>query len=257
MNLQGKVAIVTGGASGLGEATVEAYVAKGVSVAIFDMNEERANAVIARLGSDKVAFFSVNVADEESVKAALQGVLDRFGGLHICNNFAGIGSASKTFGKNGVFPMEEYMRVVMVNQVGTFNVSRFAAEAMSSNEPINDDGGRGVIINTASIAAYEGQIGQLAYSATKGAVVGMTLPMARDLTPYGIRVNTIVPGLIHTPLFDSLPEEVYQSLERSVLYPKRLGKAEEIGHLSVFIAENDYLNGECIRLDGGIRMQPR
>jgi NAD(P)-dependent dehydrogenase (short-subunit alcohol dehydrogenase family) len=257
MNLEGKVAIVTGGASGLGEATVGAYVAKGVKVAIFDMNEERGAAVIDRLGADNVAFFKVNVSDEESVKTAVAGVVERFGALHICNNFAGIGSASKTYGKNGVFPMDEYMRVVMVNQVGTFNVSRFAAEAMSKNDPINGDGGRGVIINTASIAAYEGQIGQLAYSATKGAVVGMTLPMARDLQPLGIRVNTIVPGLIHTPLFDSLPEEVYNSLESSVLYPKRLGKPEEIGHLSVFIAENDYLNGECIRLDGGIRMQPR
>lgn len=257
MNLQGKVAIVTGGASGLGEATVEAYVAKGVRVAIFDMNEARANAVIERLGADNVAFFNVNVADEASVQAAVAGSVERFGALHICNNFAGIGSASKTYGKNGVHSMDDYMKVVMVNQVGTFNVARFAAEAMSTNEPINDDGGRGVIINTASIAAYEGQIGQLAYSATKGAVVGMTLPMARDLTPYGIRVNTIVPGLIHTPLFDSLPEDIYSSLERSVLYPKRLGRAAEIAHLSVFIAENDYLNGECVRLDGGIRMQPR
>ena len=257
MDLVGKVAIVTGGASGLGEATVDAYVAKGAKVAIFEMNEVRANDVIARNGSDNVAFFNVNVADEDSVKAAVASVVDHFGALHICNNFAGIGSASKTFGKKGVFPMEEYMRVVMVNQVGTFNVSRFAAEAMANNATINDDGGRGVIINTASIAAYEGQIGQLAYSASKGAIVGMTLPMARDLVPYGIRVNTIVPGLIHTPLFDSLPEEVYQSLERTVLYPQRLGKAEEIAHLSVFIAENDYLNGECVRLDGGIRMQPR
>ena len=257
MDLVGKVAIVTGGASGLGEATVDAYVVKGAKVAIFDMNEARANAVIERNGHDNVAFFNVNVADEDSVKAAIANVVERFGALHICNNFAGIGSASKTFGKKGVFPMEEYMRVIMVNQVGTFNVSRFAAEAMASNATINDDGGRGVIINTASIAAYEGQIGQLAYSASKGAIVGMTLPMARDLVPYGIRVNTIVPGLIHTPLFDSLPDEVYQSLERTVLYPQRLGKAEEIAHLSVFIAENDYLNGECVRLDGGIRMQPR
>lgn len=257
MNLEGKVAIVTGGASGLGEATVEAYVAKGVRVAVFDMNEERAHTVVDRLGSEHVAFFNVNVADESSVTTAVSAVVERFGALHICNNFAGIGSASKTYGKKGVFPMEEYMRVVMVNQVGTFNVSRFAAEAMSKNQPINADGGRGVIINTASIAAYEGQVGQLAYAATKGAVVGMTLPMARDLQPLGIRVNTIVPGLIHTPLFDTLPDDIYSSLERSVLYPQRLGKAEEIGHLAVFIAENDYLNGECIRLDGGIRMQPR
>lgn len=257
MILEGKTAVVTGGASGLGEATVECYVAKGCRVAIFDLNEARANDVIARLGVDNVAFFNVNVADQDSVKAAVAGVVEKFGAIHICNNFAGIATANKTFGKNGVFPLEDYMKTVMVNQVGTFNVSRFCAEAMSTNDPINDDGGRGVIINTASIAAYEGQIGQLAYSATKGAVVGMTLPMARDLAPIGIRVNTIVPGLIHTPLFEAMPDNVYQSLEASVLYPQRLGKPGEIGHLSVFIAENDYVNGECIRLDGGIRMQPR
>ena len=206
MELDGKVAIVTGGASGLGEATVDAYVAKGMKVAIFDMNAERAAAVIERHGADKVVFHSVNVSDEESVKAAVAAVVKTFGALHVCNNYAGIGNANKTYGKKGVFPMDEYMKVVMVNQVGTFNVSRFAAEAMAACDPVTDDGGRGVIINTASIAAYEGQIGQLAYSATKGAVVGMTLPMARDLVPYGIRVNTIVPGLIHTPLFDLLPE---------------------------------------------------
>jgi len=257
MDLSNKVAVVTGGASGLGEATVDAYVAKGCKVAIFDMNAERAAAVIERLGSDRVAFYNVNVADEDSVKAAISGVVETFGALHVCNNFAGIGNANKTYGKKGVFPMDVYMKVVMVNQVGTFNVSRFAAEAMSANDTVTEDGGRGVIINTASIAAYEGQIGQVAYSATKGAVVGMTLPMARDLVPYGIRVNTIVPGLIHTPLFDSLPEQAYKSLESSVLYPQRLGQPAEIAHLSVFIAENDYLNGECIRLDGGIRMQPR
>ena len=257
MELDGKVAIVTGGASGLGEATVDAYVAKGMKVAIFDMNAERAAAVIERHGADKIVFHSVNVSDEESVKAAVAAVVETFGALHVCNNYAGIGNANKTYGKRGVFPMDEYMKVVMVNQVGTFNVSRFAAEAMAACDPVTDDCGRGVIINTASIAAYEGQIGQLAYSATKGAVVGMTLPMARDLVPYGIRVNTIVPGLIHTPLFDLLPEPAYKSLESSVLYPQRLGKPAEIAHLSVFIAENDYLNGECVRLDGGIRMQPR
>jgi 3-hydroxyacyl-CoA dehydrogenase/3-hydroxy-2-methylbutyryl-CoA dehydrogenase len=257
MDLQGKVAIVTGGASGLGEATVDAYVAKGMTVVIFDLNEERAQAVIDRHGADKTAFYAVNVADENSVKDAISSVVTAHGALHVVNNYAGFGNANRTFGRNGVFPLDNYMQIVMVNQVGTFNVCRLAAEAMSTNEPVTADGGRGVIINTASIAAYEGQIGQVAYSATKGAVVGMTLPMARDLVPYGIRVNTIVPGLIHTPLFDMLPEENYQSLERSVLYPKRLGKPQEIAHLSVFIAENDYLNGECVRLDGGIRMQPK
>ena len=257
MDIAGKVAIVTGGASGLGRATVEAYVAKGARVAIFDMTEANANEVIAELGEDKVAFWQVNVADEDVVKAAVEGVVEKFGALHICNNYAGIGNACKTYGKNGVFPLDQYMLVININLVGTFNVSRYAAEQMANNDPINSDGGRGVIINTASVAAYEGQVGQVAYSASKGGVVGMTLPMARDLASYGIRVNTIVPGLIHTPLFESLPEKAYQSLEASVCYPSRLGKPQEIAHLSVFIAENDYVNGECIRLDGAIRMQPR
>lgn len=257
MELAGKVAIVTGGASGLGRATVEAYVAKGARVAIFDLNEDNANEVIGRLGADKVAFWSVNVADENVVREAVAGVMEKFGAVHICNNYAGIGSACKTLGKNGPFPLDQFMPIINVNLVGTFNVSRFAAEQMAKNEPINNDGGRGVIINTASIAAMEGQVGQLAYSASKGGIVGMTLPMARDLASYGIRVNTIVPGLIHTPLFEMIPEEAYKSLESSVCYPRRLGKPGEIAHLSVFIAENDYVNGECIRLDGAIRMQPR
>lgn len=257
MELHGKVAIVTGGASGLGRATVEAYVAKGANVAIFDMNETKAQEGIAQCPAGSVAFWSVNVADEDSVREAVSAVVSHFGALHICNNYAGIGNAVKTLSKKGVFPLDQYMNVINVNLVGTFNVARYAAEQMANNEPINGDGGRGVIINTASIAAYEGQVGQLAYSASKGGVVGMTLPMARDLASYGIRVNTIVPGLIHTPLFEALPEQAYQSLEASVCYPQRLGKAEEIAHLSVFIAENDYVNGECIRLDGAIRMQPR
>ena len=257
MDLIGKIAIVTGGASGLGRATVEAYVAKGVKVAIFDMNEAKANEVIAHLGADNVAFWNVNVADEESVKNAVAGVVEKFGALHICNNYAGIGNACKTYGKNGVFPLDQYMLVININLVGTFNVARYAAEQMAKNEPVNKDGGRGVIINTASVAAYEGQVGQVAYSASKGGIIGMTLPMARDLASVGVRVNSIVPGLIHTPLFDALPEQAYQSLEASVCYPPRLGQPEEIAHLSVFIAENDYLNGESIRLDGAIRMQPR
>ncbi|MDP4652186.1 MAG: SDR family NAD(P)-dependent oxidoreductase [Haliea sp.] len=257
MELSGKVAIVTGGASGLGRATVEAYVAKGVKVAIFDLNEANAQEVIKELGADNVAFWSVNVAEEESVRAAVAAVVEKFGALHICNNYAGIGSACKTLGKNGPFPLDQFLPVINVNLVGTFNVARFAAEQMAKNAPINGDDGRGVIINTASIAAMEGQVGQLAYSASKGGIVGMTLPMARDLASYGIRVNTIVPGLIHTPLFEMLPEAAYNSLASSVCYPRRLGRAEEIAHLSVFIAENDYVNGECIRLDGAIRMQPR
>jgi NAD(P)-dependent dehydrogenase (short-subunit alcohol dehydrogenase family) len=236
---------------------VEAYVAKGVKVAIFDMNEDAAGEVISTLGEDKVAFWKVNVADENSVKDAVAAVVEKFGALHICNNYAGIGNACKTLGKNGVFPLDQYMLVININLVGTFNVSRYAAEQMAKNDPVNSDGGRGVIINTASVAGYEGQVGQVAYSASKGGVIGMTLPMARDLASYGIRVNTIAPGLIHTPLFEALPEKAYKSLEASVCYPPRLGKPAEIAHLSVFIAENDYMNGECVRLDGAIRMQPR
>lgn len=256
MDIKGKTAIVTGGASGLGAATVERYAADGANVAIFDLNEEAGNALADRLGP-KVSFFDVNVTDEESVQTAIDAVVARFGALHIVNNYAGIGPACKTFGKKGPHPIDLYMTVVMVNQVGTFNVARLAAEKMAANEPVNEDGARGVIINTASVAAYEGQIGQVAYSATKGAIVGMTLPMARELAPYGIRVNTIVPGLIHTPLFDTIEESYYKSLEASTVYPQRLGKTSEIAKLSAHIVDNDYLNGECIRVDAGVRMQPR
>ena len=256
MDIAGKVAIVTGGASGLGEATVRAYIEKGASVAIFDMNAERGEKLVQELG-DKVAFFNVNVADEESVEKGIAGTMEKFGALHICNNYAGIGSAAKTFGKNGPHPLSSYKTVLEVNLIGTFNVSRLAAEQMAKNEAYNEHGGRGVIINTASVAGYEGQIGQVAYSASKGGVIGMTLPMARDLAPQGIRVNTIVPGLIHTPLFDSAPEQVVTALSSMVVNPKRLGKPAEIAHLSVMMVENEYLNAECIRLDGGIRMQPK
>ena len=256
MELKGKTAIITGGASGLGEATVRRFHKNGVNVAIFDLNEERANTVISELG-DNVVFFKVNVSDEESVKAAIDGTKAKFGDIHICCNYAGIGPAAKTVGRDGPHPLEAFRAVLEVNLIGTFNVLRLAAYAMSEQDTITDDGQRGVIINTASVAAYEGQIGQAAYSASKGGIVGMTLPIARDLAKLGIRCNTIVPGLIHTPLFDSLPEAAYKSLESSVLNPQRLGKPEEIAHLAHYIVENDYTNGECIRMDAGIRMQPR
>ena len=257
MKLEGKVAIVTGGASGLGQAAVEAYVERGAKVAVFDLNEARGNDLVTRLGADNAAFFKVNVADEQSAQAAVDGVVEKYGALHICSNFAGISSAAKTLGRDGPFPFAEFTKVINVNLVGTFNISRLAALHMANNEPVGEDGGRGVIINTASIAAFEGQIGQLAYSASKGGIVGMTLPMARDLAGIGIRVNTIAPGLILTPLFESLPEKAYQALCEAPLYPKRLGRPEEIAHLSVFIVENDYINGEVVRMDAGIRLQPR
>jgi NAD(P)-dependent dehydrogenase (short-subunit alcohol dehydrogenase family) len=190
--------------------------------------------------------------------------MEAFGAIHICCNYAGTGNAIRTVGKKGVFPLEQFNRIIQINLVGTFNVLRLCAEQMAKNEPVNDDGSRGVIINTASVAAYEGQIGQAAYSASKGGVVGMTLPIARDLAVLGIRVNTIVPGLIYTPLMmggaDEMTPEIEQALlplSSQVLYPKRLGKAEEIAQLAGCIVENDYINGECIRMDGGIRMQPK
>ena len=256
MDIKGKTAVVTGGASGLGAATVERYAADGANVAIFDMNEAAGKALADKLGAN-VAFYAVDVTNEASVQAGLDAVVEKFGALHIVNNYAGIGPACKTFGKKGPHPIELYMKVVMVNQVGTFNVARLAAEKMAANTPVNDEGARGVIINTASVAAYEGQIGQVAYSATKGAIVGMTLPMARELAPYGIRVNTIVPGLIHTPLFDTIEESYYKALEASTVYPKGLGKTSEIAKLSAYIVDNDYINGECIRMDAGVRMQPK
>ncbi len=256
MDINGKVAIVTGGASGLGEASVRRYVAAGAKVAIFDMNDERGNALADELG-EGVIYQNVNVANEEVVEAALAATVAAFGAVHICNNYAGIGDAKKTVSRGEAMPLAAFQKVLNVNLVGTFNVLRLVAEQMAKQDPIDDDGQRGVIINTASIAAYEGQIGQAAYSASKGGVVGMTLPIARDLSTLGIRVNTIVPGLIHTPLFDQLPQEAYDSLAASPLYPKRLGKPDEIAHLSQYIVENDYTNGECIRMDAGIRMQPK
>lgn len=256
MDINGKVAIVTGGASGLGEATVRRYVSQGAKVAIFDMNDQRGTALVEELG-ENVIYQNVNVADEAAVEAALAAAVEAFGAVHICNNYAGIGDACKTVSKGAPMPLATFQKVINVNLVGTFNVLRLVATQMAKQEPIDEDGQRGVIINTASIAAYEGQIGQAAYSASKGGVVGMTLPIARDLASLGIRVNTIVPGLIHTPLFDTLPEPAYQALSKSPLYPQRLGKPDEIAHLAQYIVENDYTNGECIRMDAGIRMQPK
>ena len=263
MELKDKVAVVTGGASGLGRATVKRFVAAGAKCAIFDMNEEKGQQLVDELG-DSVIFCNVNVTSEESVAAAIATTMDTFGAIHICCNFAGIGNAIRTMGKNGPFPLDAFQMVININLVGTFNVLRLCAEQMGKNEPFTKDDGKGVIINTASVAAYEGQIGQAAYSASKGGVVGMTLPIARDLAVMGIRVNTIVPGLIATPLMmggaEELTPEIWEFLKplgEQVLYPNRLGDPDEIAHLAQFIVENDYVNGECIRLDGGIRMQPK
>jgi 3-hydroxyacyl-CoA dehydrogenase/3-hydroxy-2-methylbutyryl-CoA dehydrogenase len=263
MDLKDKVAVITGGASGLGRATVRRFAANGAKIAIFDMNAEKGNLLVEEYPG-QVIFCNVNVTSEESVQAGIATTMEAFDAIHICCNFAGTGNAMRTMGKKGPFPLDEFNRIIQINLVGTFNVLRLCAEKMSDNAVVNDDGGRGVIINTASIAAYEGQIGQAAYSASKGGVVGMTLPIARDLAVLGIRVNTIVPGLIATPLMmggaeEMSPEiaEFLQPLASQVLYPKRLGKADEIAQLAQQLVENDYINGECIRMDGGIRMQPK
>lgn len=256
MDINNKVAIVTGGASGLGYATVEKFVAEGGKVAIFDLNNERGAEIAEQMG-DNVIFASVDVTSEESVVAGIAAVMDAFGAIHVCVNCAGTGNAIRTVGKKGPFPLAEFNKIIQINLVGTFNVLRLAAEQMAKNEPVNEDGERGVIINTASVAAYEGQIGQAAYAASKGGIVSLTLTVARDLSNLGIRVNTVVPGLFLTPILDGTGDEVIQSLGQQVLYPKRLGKPAEIGHLVASIVENPYINGECIRIDGGIRMGPR
>ena len=258
MDLNGKTALVTGGASGLGEATVRRYVSHGANVAILDMNDERGEALAKELGG-AVRYFNGNVTDEAGVASIIEQTVDAFGGIHICNNFAGIGSAHKTYDKkkDAPHPLDTFKTVLDVNLIGTFNVARLCAQQMAKQDPVTEDGQRGVIINTASVAGYEGQIGQVAYSASKGGVIGMTIVIARDLAQVGVRCNTIVPGLIHTPLFDTLPEHIFQALENTVLYPNRLGKPDEIAMLSQQIVENDYINGECIRMDGGIRMTPR
>ncbi|MEQ6389686.1 3-hydroxyacyl-CoA dehydrogenase [Bacillaceae bacterium S4-13-58] len=256
MDLKGKVAVVTGGASGLGLATVERLVENGAKVVIFDLNEENAKEAAERLGNN-VTYAVVNVTDEDSVQNGIDVAIKNFGAIHICVNCAGVGTPGKTIGKKGVLPLEKYKQVIDINLIGTFNVLRLSANRMKDNEPITDSGERGVIINTASVAAFDGQMGQAAYGASKAGVVGMTLPVSRDLSQYGIRVNTIAPGLFMTPMANTLSEKVIEKLSESVEFPKRLGHPSEFAELATFLMENEYLNGEVIRLDGGIRMSPR
>ena len=256
MNLQDKVAVVTGGASGLGLATVTRLVEKGAKVVIFDLNETKAKEAVEQLG-ENVQYALVNVADDESVQKAINQTIEAFGAIHICVNCAGVGTAGKTIGKKGVLPLEDFNKVIGINLIGTFNVLRLSANEMKNNEPLTDSGERGVIINTASVAAFDGQMGQAAYGASKAGVAGMTLPIARDLSGLGIRVNTIAPGLFMTPMADTLPANVIEKLGNSVEFPKRLGRPSEFAELATFIMEHEYLNGEVIRLDGGIRMSPR
>ena len=255
MELKGSTFIVTGGASGLGEATARRLAAAGANVVIADVNAERGNALAAELGAC-AAFIRTDVTSEADGKAAVQLALEKFSGLQGLVNCAGIGPPEKVLGKEGPHRLETFARVIGINLIGSFNMLRLAAEAMARGNP-NAAGERGVIVSTASIAAYDGQIGQAAYSASKGGIVGMTLPIARELARSGIRVVTIAPGLFLTPLLESLPKEAQESLGKSVPFPPRLGRPDEYAALVQHIAENEMLNGEVIRLDGALRMAPK
>ena len=250
VEIKDAVAVVTGGASGLGLATTKRLLDAGAQVVVLDIRGKEA---VAELG-DRAAFVETDVTDEAAVTAALD-IAESLGPVRIVINCAGTGNAIKTLSKDGPFPLDLFKKVVEINLIGTFNVIRLGAERIAKTEPIN--GERGVIVNTASVAAFDGQIGQAAYSASKGGVVGMTLPIARDLSRELIRVVTIAPGLFDTPLLAWLPEQAKESLGKQVPHPSRLGKPDEYGALAVHIVENPMLNGEVIRLDGAIRMAPR
>ncbi|MEO8058389.1 MAG: SDR family NAD(P)-dependent oxidoreductase [Burkholderiales bacterium] len=254
MNIQGQAAIVTGGASGLGAQTARELAKRGAKVAVFDRNAEGAQAVAAEIGGIGVG---CDITSSDSVIAALNAAREAHGPARILMNIAGIGTAKRLIGKDGTpMPLEDFRKVVEVNLIGTFNVIRLAAAEIVKLDPLQD-GERGVIVNTASVAAFDGQVGQEAYAASKGGVVALTLPLARDLAQFGVRVVTIAPGLFLTPLMAELPLPVQESLAASIPFPKRLGKPEEFAHLAAAIVENLALNGEVIRLDGALRMAPR
>jgi NAD(P)-dependent dehydrogenase (short-subunit alcohol dehydrogenase family) len=253
MQLNQVKAIITGGASGLGQAVAQHIAANGGSVALFDVNEEKGQAAAKALSGH---FFRTDVTSEEGVTANVAAARDALGGLNVVVNCAGILGAGRVLGKEGPMALSTFATTVMVNLVGSFNVAKAGAALMQHNEA-GEDGERGVIINTASVAAYEGQIGQAAYSASKGGVVGMTLPMARELSRFGIRVATIAPGIFWTPMVDGMPPQVQESLAASIPFPSRLGKPEEFASTVAFILGNRYINGETIRLDGAVRLQPK
>lgn len=252
MNIKNCIAVVTGGASGLGEACVRNIIADGGKAAILDLQEDRANKLISELGPN-VLFANTDVTSDVSVQAAVQKAIDSFGAINVAINCAGVGDPAKVLSKKGPMPLSFFNRVVQINLVGTFNVIRLAVEQMVKNTP-NADGEKGVIINTASAAAFDGQVGQPAYSASKAGVVGMTLPLARECADYGIRVMTIAPGLFNTPMLAILPEAAREALGKMVPFPPRLGDPSEYAMLCRHIIENPMLNGEVIRLDGAIRM---
>ena len=255
MDIRGTRAAVTGGGSGLGLATAHALIASGGRVAVLDLNADAGAAAVAELGS-AASFHRVDVASESAVAAAIAAAVATLGGLDIAVNCAGIGTPRRLLGKDGAMPGDFFRKLIEVNLVGTLLVSKASAAAMQRNTP-NSDGERGVIVMTASVAAFDGQIGQVAYSASKGGVVGMTLPMARELASSGIRVVTVAPGIFLTPMLAGLPAEAQASLGKQVPFPPRLGRPEEYAKLVQSIVENPMLNGETIRLDGAIRMAPR
>jgi NAD(P)-dependent dehydrogenase (short-subunit alcohol dehydrogenase family) len=253
MNLDGTSAIITGGASGLGAATARELTSRGVKVTLWDLNEDLGTEVAKEIGG---AFAKVNVSSEEDALAGLEVAMAAHGAPRILINCAGLGRAHKIVGKDGPMPLDDFKFVVDTNLIGTFNCSRLVANEICKTEPM-EHGERGAIVNTASVAAFEGQIGQIAYTASKAGIVGMTLVMARDLSSRGVRVNTIAPGIFQTPLFARAPQNVVDSLAASVPFPKRLGEAPEFASLAIELCENSYMNGETIRLDGAIRMAPR
>jgi NAD(P)-dependent dehydrogenase (short-subunit alcohol dehydrogenase family) len=255
MNLSSAKAVITGGASGLGFATAERVIAAGGQVVLMDVNEEQGEARAAELG-DRALFVRTDVSDESNVKASIQSANEFMGGITLAVNCAGIATAGRTLGRDGPWPSDNFNRVIQINLVGSYNVTKEAAAVMQLNDP-NDEGERGVVISTASVAAFEGQIGQAAYSASKGGVVGMMLPLAREFAQFGIRVNTIAPGIFMTPMMAGMSEEVQESLGRQIPFPPRLGRPEEYADTAAFIYGNAVVNGETIRIDGAIRMQPK
>ena len=255
MEVAEKVFVVSGGASGLGEATARLLARSGGKVVVADMNAEAGNHVAGEIGA-RAKFVQTDVTNEDQVQAAVNAAVESFGGLHGAISCAGVGMAMRIVSKMGPHPLDVFKTVIDINLIGTFNVMRYAANVMAQNDP-NEGGERGVIVNTASVAAYDGQIGQCAYAASKAAIVGMTLPAARDLAKLGIRCVTIAPGLFDTPLMAMLPEEAKASLGQSVPFPNRLGQPDEFAQLAKQIIELPMLNGETIRLDGALRMAPK
>lgn len=253
MKIEGKTALVTGGGSGLGAATARSLAEKGARVAILDVNQAAADSIAKEIKGISV---QCDIRMEEQVSDALDRIEEKFGAPQIVVNSAGIGSAHRILARSGVHPLEQFKRVVDVNLIGSFNILRLSAERMAKLD-VQESGERGVILMTASVAAYEGQIGQAAYAASKGGIVSLTLPAARELSSFGIRVLTLAPGLFKTPLMEELPEEVQDALGNSIPFPKRLGYASEYAELAVHCCENSYLNGEVIRIDGGIRLPPK